>query len=287
MKILAHSVVPVNPVPYLHLGYISAIPYEKTSSSLPGLQVMLAAGWVFIFAGILLLSRHQFRDTLTWRRAWPILPLFGIGMALLIVPPMIHLPQHYIRPRAATMQNIKDMTTTLGQVLKAGDPPPEDAAELVKTYPATSMKLNDGWQHPLRIIARENHGEKGYGITSAGPDGVFVTEDDITGRIITMTEIQCEITKDITAGYGSEIMSRLEKKVAIASTSLPQILDYFDLPDIVNDAWARPLKMTIDKQDGHAVIIIASAGPDGKHGTADDLITTMETEKIILKEEGK
>jgi hypothetical protein len=67
-----------------------------------------------------------------------------------------------------------------------------------------------------------------------------------------------------------------------ANNSLPVFRDYISLSDLLSpkyltplirlDAWGRPLGA--ERSDGNT-IVVWSAGPDGKHGTVDDIRETI------------
>ncbi|MHB0939666.1 MAG: hypothetical protein ACYC6A_24990 [Armatimonadota bacterium] len=51
MQIVAHSVVPSNPVPYLHLGYLSASQYNYWTKGLP--EPVISAGQILMFFAVI------------------------------------------------------------------------------------------------------------------------------------------------------------------------------------------------------------------------------------------
>jgi hypothetical protein len=72
------------------------------------------------------------------------------------------------------------------------------------------------------------------------------------------------------------------RKYQAANGSLPPFTDYVSLSDVLSptfltplirlDSWRQPL--AAERRDSNS-IVIQSAGPDGKHGTQDDIRRTF------------
>jgi len=71
--------------------------------------------------------------------------------------------------------NARVLLENINQFQKEGKSVPEDIEELTQ---GKSVTL-DAWKHELRLELIAADGRKCYVISSAGPDGVFETEDDL------------------------------------------------------------------------------------------------------------
>jgi len=168
MQILAHSVVPPNPVPYLHLGYISAGANARTTQA-PG-YLFIASGIVLsALLGVILIRKGISPAT---RR---------VGLALLLVSILVFTlsqipwPSRYAHPEEASQDHAWKVYKRIAVTRKPGDPIPSDLQALSKIFPYTK----DGWNREMHIATYQAKGKEAYAIISAGQDGQFGTGDDI------------------------------------------------------------------------------------------------------------
>lgn len=231
MKIVAYSLVPPTPVPYLHLGYISAFESNhanQITSAIPGLQAILSACFALSVLGVLLF-RYAGQRVPCFRPAF-------LGMAMLaflamvagIVCNSMNYPPRFAHPVATTRYHLQMLQSNLAYRLEIGEPAPSSIqglnadSEMLRAYYERrrlagdlqdedqdqpkwfndsrdpDMLYKDGWLHPLKLECRRQDGLREYLLISAGPDGIFANRDDIrmsvTDRVITETRMRYLIT---------------------------------------------------------------------------------------------
>lgn len=205
MKLLAHSLVSSTPVPYLHLGYLSASVTRITES---GGNAQSPISPIIILAMILILL-GSLTSIVFWRRsnkrvAGIVLASAGLlGVMLFTIMKPHHPPRaidtthwHYAYPNEATAQHMEHIFQVLYERHRDGMPLPDtlDALDFPEgvsqrfitefEYRADSAvevdpSINkvDGWRRPMVLRKGEEPGCRL--LISAGPDGRFDTKDDI------------------------------------------------------------------------------------------------------------
>ena len=53
-------------------------------------------------------------------------------------------------------------------------------------------------------------------------------------------------------------------------------------PNVLLGGWSRPFTLTKEIREDQNIFTIASAGQDGKHGTGDDYVVTVNAKQIIM-----
>lgn len=166
MKLVAYSVVPPDPVPYLHLGYISALPFENTAPTL-----MMAA--IFLFVAV---NAGKQRPLLRW--------IFTIltCLAIVTVPILWHqgvLARDRIMMKArisSTRSSARQVMVELDMINKELGEVPSDLSTLGDQYGFT---IKDAWDRPFRLVKEGSGKQIRCEIRSDGPDKTPGTKDDL------------------------------------------------------------------------------------------------------------
>ncbi|MHB9109239.1 MAG: hypothetical protein ACYDCO_19470 [Armatimonadota bacterium] len=169
MQILAHSVVPSNPVPYLHLGYLSAGANRETSQP-PGYGFITGGAMVVALLGIILFRKGISPVAKRYGRWIMLTGLIVLGLA------QIPWPSRYAYPENTSQDHAYKIYHRIRQRRLPGDPIPSDLRAFAKKYGDYST---DGWNREMRIVLLPLKGKDAYAIVSAGRDGKFGTDDDI------------------------------------------------------------------------------------------------------------
>ncbi|MHB0939039.1 MAG: hypothetical protein ACYDCO_24785 [Armatimonadota bacterium] len=318
MKLVAHSLVPPAPVPYLHLGYTAAAMAHanRTENSFPGLQVILPLCFTFTMLGLVLVGFV--------RRRFPRLGQVFLGVSILafvtgIVCMSIRMPHRYTNPHAATRYHLLMLESNLAYRLEVGEPAPgsiqylnakgeifgayQERRSLAGDLPGELQLYHywenskpyisvyeDGWKHSLQLERRQQKGINEYTLVSAGPDGRFGTTDDIRGTTLT--------DRSITETRMRYLMKLINQSACRTATPVPtdmaairksQALFYADptgfrkiwklLPTDTCDAWGHAFRIVRPPKALYAEAL-TSAGPDGRWGTADDITVKRQPDKI-------
>jgi len=163
MKLVAHSLVPPNPVPYLHLGYLSAAPMTNAMPFLGFTVVML-------FIAVTNGKRNPLVRYIS-------LALMCIGIAGVFwgcKQGAKVLEQAKVKSTGATVHVVKAELDMLDREL--GTLPP-DLSVLGKQY---GFDATDAWSRPFRLVREGNGKQLRYEIRSDGPDKTPGTKDDLT-----------------------------------------------------------------------------------------------------------
>jgi len=171
MKILAHSVVPTNPLPYLHLGYISASAEQRTHS-----DDFLRTIWAYeLCCFVVLIVAVQFflKSTRQRIRVGLVLALAAVIVGSI---PLI-LPDRYAHPVEATYDHMESMISPIVYSMNQSKKLPVTTGALKC---GQQYKARDGWGQYFRIEQQTVGSLTGYILVSAGPDGQFGTVDDIS-----------------------------------------------------------------------------------------------------------
>jgi hypothetical protein len=186
MQILAHSLIPVNPTPYLHLGYISAYA-EKTTTMPAGFDQLPQYGFIVIAIGLFIVLYAQ-RFTSRWKYLALVIPL--LGLAMIIGAVTIRTPKRLVSPHFTMMQRLDLLHREVQCYLDEGKPVPTDINVLVKQALPRDQKstkrlhTEDIWGTPFRITRETVEKAPFYLITSAGEDRRFDTIDDEQSMVI-------------------------------------------------------------------------------------------------------
>jgi len=165
MKLIASSQIPIDPTPYLHMGYVVAAPMNAAwPIYFLSFAMLLVAGYVWkahkIAFGLLLLlavacffwGRRVYDDTFQAN-----------------APKLTNAYAHGVLSRIIADQD-------------SGKSIPDDFATLCATD-NMSVYQQDGWKHPFHFAKQVKDGQTDYTLTSAGPDAQFGTADDLVWRL--------------------------------------------------------------------------------------------------------
>jgi hypothetical protein len=174
MNIIAHSIVPANPIPYMHLGYTSATPYNTAVSTF---------SFVFIWCAI---AYYAWKKSIAWG-------IFCLLMALISCCFSIYAYKE--SEKAVSVNMVKKKTKISSMITKSqaeflynevitplyknGKEIPNSSDKLALPPDYKNLKLNDGWGNPFKISKKKDKGLTHFYLTSSGPDETFETNDDI------------------------------------------------------------------------------------------------------------
>ncbi|MHB9132583.1 MAG: hypothetical protein ACYDBB_16055 [Armatimonadota bacterium] len=192
MKVYASSLVPTTPLPYLHLGYLSATTsnqHNSLKSVVPFFSVFTllvityliirkAPLWCILVTAIFAGTILTVMTTVSWVQASPHLRAANQHPQ----------PVRYLYPDKVTDMRMAAISLMVAEAIHNGQSIPTDTNELPKTWKYEHKQNEDGWFHAFRIAKGKKVGEL-YIISSAGPDGRFGTLDDIT-RPVTRADVQ-------------------------------------------------------------------------------------------------
>ncbi|MHB9132581.1 MAG: hypothetical protein ACYDBB_16045 [Armatimonadota bacterium] len=179
MKIVAQSLVPTNPLPYLHMGYLSATTADQ-HHAMKGMMPF------FAMVALLIIAYLRIRKAPIWCIVVTIICLGGVLAAM--TTPWDSQPGSYLHPYKVTNMRLAALSLMAMESLLKGESISTDTNELPKTWKFEHKQNEDGWFHAFRIAKGKKVGEL-YIISSAGPDGRFGTLDDIT-RPVTRADVQ-------------------------------------------------------------------------------------------------
>ena len=170
MKLVAHSTIPSTPLPYMHLGYISAVNnwYTGKGDTIVGLFAMSIIGIVLAF------RFHK-----------KAVGLFGIALVIVGVAGLGLLrwnagtSKQYLHPRKVTEGKLGNIQNQIDNYYVADTPLPRDIKTLVRELRLKPEEFKDAWFRPIRYVAGSKQGDIAYQLISAGDDGIFVTKDDM------------------------------------------------------------------------------------------------------------
>lgn len=251
MQILGQSLIPPNPVPYLHLGYGAAV-FETTRDIPARTEIVLGGLGLFIVCLLLLIPLRR------WRKAVLLVGLLGIAMTATAI--FLRLPRATNDPLRVTLVNMHALYIVLIEHIVKEGTIPAGIRNLPTTYRGEDGYA-DAWRHPLRLITRHRNGQREYTIGSDGQDGRPGTADDLTDQYwisdsdITKARLDC-LNQALLASDSIAACVRTYATLSAAQRT---------------DIWNRPFRVT--KSGAH--ITIESAGPDGRFDTRDDLYTLI------------
>lgn len=178
MKIVAYSLVPPSPLPYLHLGYSAALS-GGGGHARNEMIIFSAAGICMVLLGIVVTwrSRNKYLITLAL-----ILASFGLVGA---VNAGIYLyqnrgPLRYRYPLAVTKDHQRALAASIQYHITEGISVPSDTSTLAIGFSLKPEYTRDGWYHPIHFMQGDMKEIARYKLISGGPDGRFDTGDDIT-----------------------------------------------------------------------------------------------------------
>ncbi len=169
MRITAHSLVPSNPMQYMHLGYTSAILYTPRFDPffLPALCVVVLWSSVVAVRG--------FRKSRLVAGSYILLAVTALGLAAIAQSSYAHRTD--FERQEWTRGNIRRLTGKLEEFPSQGYSLPATLRDFKKFW---SGDIVDGWRQPLRMTQVETSKGTLVTITSRGRDGRFGTSDDIS-----------------------------------------------------------------------------------------------------------
>ncbi len=179
MKLYAQSSVPPK-MPYIHVGYVAVKGVlTGVANSAGGTCSLLLAGTLLV---VVLLSRSPRENTKNAEpvgrprpiRVWVLLVVAfvcgGLGLFLL------SQGSRY----SATGRKIEPIHIQIIKHIEQGESAPEDLASLKTMLDLSDSDLLDEWGRSLAIVEHRDGFGHQRGLGSAGTDGEFGTEDDLT-----------------------------------------------------------------------------------------------------------
>jgi|GEM_PF-2325612 len=166
MKVIGHSLILPNPVPYMHLGYIAAMPLSNTAPFWIGAVLFL---YLAAAAGG---KRPSVRKTFLVLMC---LTLAGVPFA------WMHGMKEY--NSISNKARISSSHSSARQVMMALDMAAEDGGELstdLSTLRRYGCETTDAWDRPLRLVRQGEGKLVRYEIHSDGPDKTPGTKDDLS-----------------------------------------------------------------------------------------------------------
>ena len=194
MKLVAHSTIPATSLPYMHLGYIAALPMNYG-----GPPFAMALIFIAIAAYV-------------WKKSIPV----AIALLVFAVLSFGVAKSRFHEGKEKMAQRVTDIHARANlswiAALAATDKEIPSGIEQLRKMPNNKIKT-DGWKRPFRFSqSPKDDGVAYYIFTSAGSDGKFDTDDDInTGQAIELPP-----TKD-DAQSTDKILDVLQQKGAPAS----------------------------------------------------------------------
>ena len=98
--------------------------------------------------------------------------------------------------------------------------------------------------------------------------------------------VRTQVHRAQTGDYMGQILVAMDKTLGLPPLGnySPETVALIMFPDLPNakgkilDGWGNPIKVVLKRLDGKYEVTLTSAGPDGKKGTADDLVERYFTE---------
>ncbi len=172
MQILGHSVIPVTPVPYLHLGYMSAY-VEKVTTVPPGFEHFFGYG---LFITIISLAVFLYTRQFSSRAKYIPLVFLAAGIGMLVIPAIFQVPPRLAYPEATLSFRMSVLCGEINDEIDAGKPVPTSVYVLALK---NRWRTDDIWGTPFRIMPEKMDDDSTvYAIVSAGEDRKFGTKDD-------------------------------------------------------------------------------------------------------------
>jgi len=165
MKILAHSEVPTNPLPYLHLGYVSAAGWNASMGLVSTVLLLGGGGLAILYKG--------WKISLLYRTA-------GLLLICACIPIIILLPSYArgVQANADTRVNASLIFNCIYHRLQDGSQIPDSLRDI--EWKGSRPRITDGWKCEYRFHRRDRQDQVVLSLTSAGPDGLFDSTDDMT-----------------------------------------------------------------------------------------------------------
>lgn len=215
MKIVAHSLVPPSPLPFMHLGYVSAggmVSMETTSQPI-GYGYLITMGVTLsLVCALSLISIIRSKKGKSYTAILLLLLLAGLGaLGYGLYGPG---PTRYRYPVEVTHQKVHFFYPVyVNEFIERNRLSPDDLLPIPDTSDAFFDKLAamdceypiseqyrkfviDGWSRPYRLEKVERHEVSNVInllLHSAGPDGTHGTKDDI----VTPVSLKFPIQEDI------------------------------------------------------------------------------------------
>jgi hypothetical protein len=237
MKLLAQSLVPVNPVQYTHLGYCSA---AIINDGVFGVASLLLG----LYIGIGVLKNPRLMRPLARVLGWSTIAAGCWGMVAMFV--MADQAQRASAMRFVPIAVYSNAINEAGNRSPVVAPClPANMAEARRLWNVPDRGINDAWKRPMRLTRYRTLDADECLIRSAGGDGRFGTEDD-WGYILSMSN------EALTAWRAQQVAAAAAKHRKLTMT----------------DAWGRPFRLRTAR---NGTVTAFSAGLDGDHGTFDDI----------------
>ncbi|MHB9132582.1 MAG: hypothetical protein ACYDBB_16050 [Armatimonadota bacterium] len=179
MKIVAQSVVPTTPLPYLHLGYTAAAEQVHTNPMHTWTGIALVAV-LMIVAGIFRFYRVSSRFIGSFKVIfWDVAAAFiiVIGFSLLTVSCIV-----YRTLSTNNWEQLRNQTQTYALILSDSVGPAMD--DEFDKKPHIYIEPTDAWGRAFRYSRHPQGKRVLYIVASPGVDGRFDTQDDIMSGVV-------------------------------------------------------------------------------------------------------
>ncbi len=163
MKLIANSLVPTNPLPYLHLGYFHAQTADK--------------------GPLLLFAFSSFAFIIISACIWFVIAIRDSQRSLGFKKGQRQAVEANKLAKAPSLSNsvaISILIKMQGDLLNNKAIPDDLAAYCAGMHLPRQV---DGWDHSFRLVTQRKNARTAYLLISAGPDGVFDSPDDITWEL--------------------------------------------------------------------------------------------------------
>lgn len=159
MKVVAQSEVPAKPAFY-HLAYGASI----VENDIWPPFIILAAVAVLIF------------QKLNSKRLWGMLVTLCVGLGMIIG---IHYWAESNRLHRSDRTRVMGLHSIITNKLRNGEKIPLTLTDMRKQWGISETLIRDRWGHEPMLYTYKKNGKSGFRVISAGPDGKFMTRDDI------------------------------------------------------------------------------------------------------------
>jgi hypothetical protein len=179
MKLYAQSAVPPR-VPFIHVGY-AAVKGVLTgvANSAAGTGSLLLAGTLLVVVLLSRSPRENPKDAASVSRPRRLKGRVLVVAAIVCGGLGLFLLSQGSR-YSATGRKIEPIHIQIIKHIEQGEAAPEDLASLKTMLDLSDSDLLDGWGRSLAIVEHRDGLGHQRGLGSAGTDGEFGTEDDLT-----------------------------------------------------------------------------------------------------------
>jgi len=252
MKLIAHSLVPTDPLPYMHLGYVSGVVQNSVAGGL---------SWIVLSCLLAVCIRKLVGKTTTVVTAAIIVVLLAGVLLFGYTLQQAFAEKKFVTTRYYVFEPIHQH---IAAHLSQGKAMPADIQAMQKAWGLRDADFRDGWTHLIRVCDVKFHGNPAWLLQSAGPDGIFDTKDDC-GLVIVydkwmLTLLRIYFLTGLLREHSGYViprdMQKLQRELRLTDVDM-------------HDYWGHAF--IIQKARDSSFYELVSAGEDGKFGTPDDI----------------